>query len=276
MAVKSIRTALLICAGLGALASACERTGEETSQAETATVDAAAKAKTAATVDYDAIVASPERSDADRARDAARKPAESLAFFQIKPGQTVFEIEAGGGYFTEIYSLAVGPQGSVVMQNFQGFADYAADEIAGRFTEGRLVNVRRSISLHDDLDAADDSVDVATWVQGPHELYYKPAPDSSFGDPAGSFAEIYRIVKPGGVFAVIDHAAEPDAPTATGNDLHRIDKSHVIALAEAAGFALEAESDFLANPEDDRTLLAFDPIITGKTDQFALRFRKPE
>jgi predicted methyltransferase len=188
----------------------------------------------------------------------------------------VFEVEAGGGYFTELYSYAVGSEGAVVMQNFQGFADYAKDEIAARLADNRLANVRVSISMHDALDAEDNSMDVATWVQGPHELYYKPTPDADFGDPQGSFNAIFRIVKRGGAFVVIDHVAAAGAPVTAGNDLHRIDKAHVIALAEGAGFILEAESDFLANPEDDHTLLVFDPKITGKTDQFALRFRKPE
>ena len=227
-------------------------------------------------VDYAAIVANENRSEADKARDADRKPAETLAFFEIGPGDSVFEIEAGGGYFTELYSLAVGPAGSVAMQNFQGFADYAKEEIDARLADDRLSNVRVTISLHDDLDAEDDSIDVATWVQGPHELYYKPEPDAFFGDPAGSFAEIYRIVKPGGVFGVIDHAADAGAPTSVGNDLHRIDKAHVLDLAASAGFVLEKESDFLANPDDDHTQLPWAEGMRGKTDQFALRFRKPE
>lgn len=237
--------------------------------------DAPAKTQMSA-ADYAVVVAGSQRSEADKARDAARKPAETLAFLQIKPGDRVFEVEAGGGYFTEIYALAVGSSGSVVMQNFQGFADYAKDEIDTRLADDRLSNVRVSISLHDDLDAETSSIDVATWVQGPHELYYKPTPDADFGDPAASFAEIYRIVKPGGVFGVIDHAAIAGAPTSVGNDLHRVDRAHIVDLATAAGFVLDAESDFLANPGDDRTTLAFAPEVSGKTDQFALRFRKPE
>ena len=227
-------------------------------------------------VDYDAIVKSADRSDEDKERDASRKPAEALAFFQIKSGQTVFEVEAGGGYFTELYSRTVGPQGAVVMQNFQGFLEFANDEITARLADNRLANVRQSISLHDDLDAEDNSVDVVTWVQGPHELYYVPEEGVDLGDPAGSFAEIFRILKPGGVFSVIDHAAADGAPTSVGNDLHRVDKAHVIDLAKGAGFVLEAESDFLANPDDDHTALAFASTIRGKTDQFALRFKKPE
>lgn len=271
--MKRVLTAALMGAGLAVL-GACAR-----EEAPAAHPEEEALHEEAAAVDYDAIIAGGDRSEADRARDADRKPAETLAFFEIKPGDDVFELEAGGGYFTEIYSLAVGPEGSVVMQNFQDFVDYAKDEIETRLADNRLANVRVSTSLHDNLDAEDDSMDVVTWVQGPHELYYREpadAPAGKYGDPEKSFDEIYRITKPGGVFGVIDHAAVDGAPTSTGTDLHRIDKNHVIEMATNAGFVLEAESDFLANPEDDRTTLVFAEEIRGKTDQFALRFRKPE
>lgn len=265
-----MRLSFVFAVSAAAVAAACTTTDEYAGDA----VSPAPAAKTS--VDFSAMLVEADRSDADRARDGVRKPVETLKFFQVRPGDSVFEIEAGGGYFTEIYSVAVGPNGSVAMQNFQAFADYAKDEIAARLDNDRLSNVRVTISLHDDLDAADSSIDVATWVQGPHELYYKPTPDADFGDPAGSFAEIYRIVKPGGVFGVIDHAAVAGAPTSVGNDLHRIDPAHVIELATNAGFVLDAESDFLANPEDDRTDLVFSEARRGKSDQFALRFRKPE
>ena len=252
-----------------ALLAACETT-------DNAPAKRAAAAPATTGVDYSGMLAAADRSEEDRARDAVRKPVETLKFFKIKPGDSVFEIEAGGGYFTEIYSIAVGPNGAVAMQNFQGFADYAKDEIAARLDGDRLSNVRVTISLHDDLGADDNSIDVATWVQGPHELYYKPTPDADFGDPVASFAEIYRIVKPGGVFGVIDHAAAAGAPNSVGNELHRIDEAHVIELATGAGFVLEATSDFLANPDDDHTQLVFAEGMRGKSDQFALRFRKPK
>lgn len=252
-------------AGKGA--TSAESTGSESQLAETASAP-----------DYAAIAAAvgdPGRPEDDRAEDARRKPETALQFFQLAPGMTVFEIEAGGGWYTELLSRAVGPEGAVIMQNPQGFRDFVGEEIDARLAQARLANVRESYSIFDELDAADGSVDVVTWVQGPHELYYKPE-SGSLGDPAASYAEIYRILKPGGAFAVIDHSAVEGAPETTGNDLHRIDKAIVIRMAEGAGFALEAESDFLANPQDARTLGVFDPAVRGYTDQFALRFRKPE
>ena len=230
-------------------------------------------------VDYAAVaaaaVADPGRPEEDRKDDERRKAAATLEFMQIAPAAYVFEIEAGSGWYTELLSHAVGPQGSVVMQNPEGFLAFVGEQINARLADGRLANVTQSLSNFDALAAEDGTVDLVTWVQGPHELYYKPDDGSSLGDPAKSYAEIFRITKPGGAFVVIDHSAEAGAPETSGNDLHRVDKAIVIAMAESAGFTLEAESDFLANPEDPLTVGVFDPSIRGATDQFAFRFRKP-
>lgn len=239
----------------------------------------AEEAPAAPAADYAAVaaaaVADPARSADDRKDDERRKPATALEFFEVAPGMSVFEIEAGGGWYTELLSRAVGPQGSVVMQNPEGFLSFVGEQINARLADNRLANVRQSLSIFDTLDAPDASVDLVTWVQGPHELYYKPDDGSTLGDPSASYAEIYRITKPGGAFAVIDHSAAAGAPETSGNDLHRVDRAIVVAMAQAAGFTLEAESDFLANPDDPRTIAVFDPAIRGHTDQFALRFRKP-
>jgi predicted methyltransferase len=222
-----------------------------------------------------AAVANPARLEEDRKDDERRKPAAALEFFQIAPAMTVFEVEAGAGWYTELLSHAVGPDGAVIMQNPEGFLSFVGEQINTRLAGGRLANVRQSISIFDALGAADASADLVTWVQGPHELYYKPDDGKTLGDPSASYAEIYRITKPGGVFAIIDHSAVAGAPETSGHDLHRIDRAIVVAMAEAAGFKLEAEGDFLANPDDPRTIAVFDPAIRGHTDQFALRFRKP-
>lgn len=222
-----------------------------------------------------AALADPLRPEEDRADDERRKSGEALDFFGVEPGMTVFEIEAGGGWYTELLSHAVGPDGLVIMQNPAGFREFAGEKIDARLAGGRLANVRESYSNFDALDAESDSVDLATWVQGPHELWYQPE-SGTLGDPAGSFAEIFRILKPGAAFVVVDHAAEAGAPQTTGDSLHRIDRAIVVGLAEGAGFVVDDESDFLANPDDPRTNPVFDPTIRGYTSQFAIRFRKPE
>lgn len=253
------------------LAAACDRTG---------TTDPEAEAVEAVAIDYGAIATAAinnlDRWPDDSANDERRKPVETLAFMKMAPGMSVFEVEAGGGYFTELYSLVVGPEGSVVMQNPEGFLAFFGEELTARIADNRLANVRQSLSIFDAFDADDGSMDLVTWVQGPHELYFTPDDGTSLGDPAGAYAEIFRIVKPGGAFVAIDHSTVEGASEAVSAELHRVDKGRVIDMAEAAGFVLDGESDFLARPEDDRTTMVFIPEIRGKTDQFAVRFRKPE
>jgi predicted methyltransferase len=225
--------------------------------------------------DYVALLTAADRPTADAADDAARKPADVMAFTKVMTGQTVLEIEAGGGYYTELMSHAVGPTGKVIMQN-PNFGDYGRKEIEARLKDNRLPNVTRSETNFDKLEPTDGSVDVVTWFLGPHELFFKPKENpAGFGDPAKTYAEIFRVLKPGGTFVILDHAAKMDAPATTGNDIHRISPMLVKSAATAAGFVLEEESQALANPADDHTKGVFDPAIRRHTDQFLLRYKKP-
>ena len=226
--------------------------------------------------DYASFVASTGRSPEDTAKDANRKPADVLAFTKVAPGQTVFEMEAGAGYYTEMLSLAVGPTGKVIMQAPKEFEGFYKDPLAARLKDNRLANVTVSWSPFDKLDAADASVDVVTWFQGPHELYCaKACGNAVMGDPAKAFAEVARILKAGGRLGMGGDYGFAGTPTTSGNDLHRIDPLPVKAMATTAGFALDEESTLLANPADDHTKGVFDPAVQGKTDQFLLRYKKP-
>lgn len=228
-------------------------------------------------IDYAAVVDTATRPEDDVARDEGRKPAQVLAFAGVLPGMKVFEMEAGGGYFTEILSIAVGEEGEIYMQNPAAFDAFWNGPEPPRLATGRLKNVKYVKSQFDNLKMPDESVDMATWMQGPHELWYTPegAPDG-LGDPKAAFMEVARILKPGGTFLVLDHAAKPGAPESSGGDTHRIDPAIVIGYAEAAGLRLIGSSDLLANPEDPKDISVFDPSIRGKTDQFLLKFEKPE
>jgi predicted methyltransferase len=226
--------------------------------------------------DYAAALSAPDRLPADAARDAARHPAEVLAFSKVMTGNTVFEIEAGGGYFTELLARSVGPTGKVIMQSPKEFESFYKADLDAHLGNGRLPNVTTSQTPFDALEAADGSVDVVTWFQGPHELYcIEACGKAALGDPTKSYAEIFRVLKPGGYFVVMDHAAAQGSPPTTGNDLHRIDPLLVKAAATTAGFVLDEESPLVANAADDHTKGVFDDAIRGKTDQFLLRYKKP-
>lgn len=230
-----------------------------------------AEGERVAAPDYAAIVADESRAPQDKEIDESRKPVETLEFAGIQTGMTVYDMESGGGYTAALISSAVGPEGKVYMQNPAAFDGFIGDALTSRGLE----NAEIITSQFDDLQAPSESVDVVTWSMGPHELYYQPdgAPDG-LGDVAGTYSEIYRILKPGGAFVAIDHYAPEGSPPTTGGETHRIDPAHVQAAAQAAGFVLEAEADFLRNEDDPLTAGVFDPSIVGQTDRFVHRYRK--
>ncbi|MBY9065862.1 methyltransferase domain-containing protein [Hyphomonas sp. WL0036] len=225
--------------------------------------------------DYAAVVADAARPADDVARDAGRHPAAILEITGIAPGDKVLELEAGAGYFTELLSRTVGPDGQVWMQNPASFDGFLGDTVTKRL-EGRLTNVTYLKSNFDALGLPDASMDAVTWFQGPHELWYIPeGTTESLGDPEESFAEIARVLKPGGVFIAIDHTAPAGSPPTTGGDTHRIDPALIRQMAEAAGLSFRESSDILRNPDDDGLTNVFDPAIRGKTDQAVLVFTRP-
>lgn len=213
-----------------------------------------------------------DRPAADAEDDARRMPLEVLAFAGIEEGMDVFEMEAGGGWYTEILSRTVGPAGSVTWQSPPSFDEFVGDAPEQR--AARLPNVRLSRTNFDELDAADNSVDMVTWILGPHELWFQPEGGVSLGDPAGAFAEIHRILKPGGVFLAIDHRAAPDSGPEVGGTLHRIREGIVTELAEEAGLSVLRSSPLLHNENDPLDNSVFDPSIQGNTSKFVVLFRK--
>lgn len=226
---------------------------------------------------YDIAVSASDRLPGDYERDAGRKPAVVLEFFGIERGQTVLELFAGGGYYSDLLSRVVGPDGKVIAQTNGAYIGFAGQEYVDRHAIGRLVNVDILIAENNELDIAPASVDVVTIVLGYHDLYYA-APERGWPkfNVEQLLAEIYEGLKPGGVLGIVDHMAEPGSPRASGGTVHRIDSAAVIADLEAAGFVLDGSSDALRNPDDDYSKSVFDPAVRGKTDRFLLRFVKPE
>ena len=215
-----------------------------------------------------------DRSSGDAADDGRRMPLEVLAFAGIEAGITVLELEAGTGYYTEILSRAVGPNGSVIMQNPPAFDGFFGEAVEQRLAGNRLTNVSLSRTNFDELGAADNSVDMVTWILGPHELWFQPAENVSLGDPEESFEEIYRVLKSGGVFLVVDHMAEDSAGPEVGCTLHRIGEGIVTELAESAGLTVLRSSNLHKNEDDPRNNNVFDPSIQGQTSKFVLLFEK--
>ena len=227
--------------------------------------------------DYASVFAKDDRPAEDFEQYKIRHARDVLTFTGVRPGMTVVELKARSGMYTELFSRIVGEEGKVYLQNPPEFDTFLGDAVEQRM-DGRLRNVTHLKVAFDDLMAvADDEVDLVTWFLGPHELWYTPpgAETGVLGDPGGTFAEIARVLKSGGQFIVLDHMAPVGAPATTGGETHRIDKAIVIDMARTAGLKLVAESDMLANPRDDRKIMASDPAVRHKTDRFLLKFRKP-
>jgi len=225
---------------------------------------------------YAEAVADPGRTDADRARDAGRKPADVLEFFGIAPGMDVLDMFSGGGYYTEMLANIVGPEGTVVAHTNEAYARFVGDETTNRYANGRLPNVEILMAENDALELPDAAFDAVMMILAYHDIYYVD-PDNGWSEIDGPafVAEMFEALRPGGVLAVVDHYAAAGSPPETGNTLHRIDPQIVIDELEAGGFILEATSDVLRNLNDDHSTSMSAPEIRGNTDRFVMRFRKP-
>ncbi|MBP7704908.1 MAG: class I SAM-dependent methyltransferase [Caulobacter sp.] len=220
-----------------------------------------------------AAVSNPARPETQRARDAARHPAEILAFADVKSGDKVGDFLMGGGYFTRIFSGAVGPTGKVYGYQAAEFIGYMADY--GKWQDEtaafapNIAPVRASLASF----SFPEPLDVIFTAQNYHDLHLGMATPQQI---AAINKQLFDALKPGGVLVVVDHYAADGSGDRDSNKLHRIDIATVKSELAAAGFKLEAESDLLRNPSDPRTASVFDPSIQGKTDQFILKFRKPK
>jgi predicted methyltransferase len=219
-------------------------------------------------------VSTADRPAEDVARDADRKPAEMVKFGMIEPGQTVVDMLPGGGYFTRVFSQAVGPKGKVIALVSDQYAKMnpkAGTDITTLAAQPAYKNVEAAIRSLDDVAPAGTADRVWT-AQNYHDLRSKNLPPEI---AAGINKAVFAALKPGGYYIVLDHSAAAGSGLTAVDTLHRIDAETLKAEVIAAGFVFDGESKLLANPADDRSKLVFDPAIRGKTDQFVFRFKKP-
>lgn len=211
------------------------------------------------------LLTNSERPDADKARDADRKPAEVMAFAGIKPGAKVAELAPGGGYFTRLLTLAVGPNGHIFTGSMRPNPGLAAWATAHP-------NVTLA-AVPPGEELAPEPVDIVWTTQNYHDFKNLKIGDADAAILTNRAA--FAALKPGGVYLVADHEAAPGAGTTVTSTLHRIESTAVIREVEAAGFRFEARSNLLRHAADDHTLQVMESGIRGHTDQFVLRFRKP-
>jgi predicted methyltransferase len=223
-----------------------------------------------------AAVADTNRPESDRQRDANRKPVETLAFTGVKPGDQIAELLPGSGYFTRIFSKIVGPSGHVYalvpapLPNAPPDAPDFAARVKAIAADAKYSNVSVVVEPFSELKTP-EPVDLVWTSQNYHDLHNFPGID------VGVFNQlVFEALKPGGIYLVLDHAAEPGSGIRDTATLHRIDAETVKKEVLAAGFVFVGSSDLLREPGDAHTVKVFDPSVRGKTDQFVLKFRKPK
>ncbi len=246
------------------------------------------------------IVASPNRSDADRTNDLRRKPIPMLGFIGIRPGIVAFDVSAAGGYTTELLARSIGPQGKVFGQSRpanaapsappaqregnsrpdlpamaptraprpspEALADRQAKLTAAKVAAAPIVAVSRPFEDPVPPELV-GKIDLATLMFNYHDLGHMGV------DRAAMNKAVFRALKKGGTFVLADHAGRPGTGITESGTLHRIEEAFLRKEVEAAGFKLMAEGKFLRNPNDPRDRNTPEPA--QPKDEFVLKFVKP-
>jgi len=223
----------------------------------------------------DSVLLDSARPATDTARDADRRPLETLAFVGVKPGDKIADYAAGAGYFTRLFAALAGSNGHVyasvpsALFRYPNIVKGISEIQAYTVTHGNV-----TVTFAAALEAAKypEKLDIFWIAQNYHDLHDK------FMGPVDMTAfnrAVYAALKPGGTYIVLDHMAEAGSPADVTDTLHRIESTTVRREVEAAGFKFDAESTILKNTADPHTAGVFDASIRGRTDQFILKFRRP-
>ena len=249
-----------------------------------------------------AILASPDRTPADRTNDLRRKPQDLVTFYGIRPGIVAVDLFAGGGYTTELVARAVGPTGAVYGQSRPPVANAprpaqpegnsnpliatpapaaapvfrpSPEALAARMERMKAAGVATAPitpvvrpfedPFPEELVAA--KVDMVTLIFNYHDLGHMGA------DRAAMNRAVFRALKPGGSYIIADHSGRAGTGISEAGTLHRIEEAFLRQEVEAAGFKLVAEGNFLRNPNDPRDKNTPDPPMPK--DEFVLKFTKP-
>jgi predicted methyltransferase len=261
-----------------------------------------ALAQTLTPADIKAIVASPDRSPADRTNDQRRHPEEMLAFIGFKPGWIALDVSAGGGYTTELLARSIGPTGKVYGQSRprpatpapapaapEGNANPAAAPpppaagaprpspvaLADRDSKLKAANIAAApivavVQPFEDpapAELADGKLDLVTLMFNYHDLGFLKV------DRAAMNKAVFKALKPGGLYVLADHSGRAGTGISESDTLHRVEEAFLRKEVEAAGFKLVAEGNFLRNPNDPRDKNTPDPPMPK--DEFVLKFAKP-
>jgi predicted methyltransferase len=218
--------------------------------------------------DYAAIVAAPDRSDADRKLDTNRAPARWLAFIGAKPGMKMLDIFAVYGWKAELLARAVAPGGKVYAQNSETAFARVKDRLDARLNTPAAANIVSVVRpFEDPAPPGMHDFDLVTFFYAYHDITYLGV------DRDKMMKAFYEALKPGGELVMGDYSAKTGAGTSVVQTLHRSDEALVRSEIEAAGFKLIDQGDFLHVPGDARNTPSHS--AAQPVDIYALKFRKP-
>ena len=235
-----------------------------------------------------AAVAAPTRTPANTPRDKYRHPAETLAFFGVKPGDTVVELWPGGGWYTEILAPLAKAGGGTLYAAApweRGLNKIKEKQAADAGTYG-AVKLAEFPATGAGTKVPDGSADVVLTFRNVHNWRFGGADKA-----ADAFKQIFAMLKPGGTLGVVEHRLAESDDSAKEEKSGYMKKSSIVAFAEAAGFKLAGESEINANPKDSKDypkgVWTLPPNLTegetdrakyvaiGESDRMTLKFVKP-
>ena len=205
------------------------------------------------------------------------KLAELIRFSRVDAGATVIDVYPGDGDWTRLFSDVVGPEGRVYSFVPAEVAHFKNDPVGLMRALGNEPGRGNVEVISADLVAMPQTARPADvlWLH----LFYHDLHTALMQTKGATAAEfnrtVYKRLKSGGYYVIVDHAAAAGVGMSSAQSLHRIDPATVREEVEAAGFVLDAESTVLANKDDPHSIKVFDPSIKGETDRFAYRFVKP-
>lgn len=225
-------------------------------------------------IDIEAILAAPGRSDQARAMDGTRRAADMIREADLELGQSILELEPGKGWFTDILLRLIGPEGHLTVQQPALLDGFFGNDARKLVRKAALPNTHYSDAPFTKLSAADATIDRVLWIQGPHEIWFEPKPGVTFGDPQAIFAEVKRVLKPDGIFFVVDSLAKSGTPQKEASQLHRSEPKFLATMIEDAGFSLmHAEPDWIVSDVDTLDVPTFTPGIHLRTRQHLQKYR---
>lgn len=218
--------------------------------------------------DYAAILAAPDRSEADKQTDAKRHTDKLLPFLGVKPGMKVLDVSVGGGYTAELLARVVGPTGKVYAQDAPTASERARTAFDARMKTPAMAHVEKVTSPYDDpVPPGVNDLDIITLFYNYHDISFMDVDRAAMGK------KMFAALKPGGILLIADHSAATGTGTSVAKTLHRIDEATVKQEVEAAGFKLAATADYLRNPEDKRDVLIFRSPVP--VDAFVHKYERP-